>query len=133
MPETLGPFISVQAILGNTAVSIAAIWFWFHGHIGWLILNNKKIPKWLLDSYIDQKNMSETKIQHVYLMKGLAWAIVLAWAWFRLIVSPLGDASLYKPVIGSITLLDIGGVVAEFVIFFSLTGVCRLLTWEKLA
>lgn len=136
MFEDLGPFITIRIILGNAAAAIIAAWFWSLGHVNWLVLRRKALPLWLIKS-IEKPDKSiaelqkEIKPHQIYVMKGLAWVINLFWAWFRLFVSPMGDNSLYKPIIGTITLLDVGAIVSELAIFFILTNLYRWLTWRK--
>lgn len=135
MSEEWGPLITISVILGNAFPAILAAWFWVGGHIAWLVVNGKN-PSWMQNSLdlpvpSSKPTIRQYKPYHIYLYKGIAWGINILWACAQLFIVSRGDASRYKPIIGDVTLLDLGGISSELIMFFVLISLYRWFTREK--
>ncbi|MBE7471977.1 MAG: hypothetical protein DPW09_38440 [Anaerolineae bacterium] len=131
MSNEWGPIITNQLIAKGIFLAFFASLAWLSGHVISLTLNNQNVPPWLLD-WFDKERLKQVKARNVYISKGIAWIINLFAIWVaRSPYQPDGGLYPYKPIIGNIFLLNIGGVVFELILFFVLINFFRWVTRER--
>ena len=129
-----GPVVTFEMLLIASMPVFLACWFWFKGHILWLIVNDIEMSVWLV-SYLEKhstlKSKEEIRLSLVYISKGIGWSIMTLWMYVVLVVSPAKNEPPYRPVFGNVTLLHLGIAGLSLIVFLAFTIYFRIVARKK--